>query len=105
MSIVEILSHNICIASWLASSKFDDATMPVFTLKADIRRSYKKSKNLILRNLRGGISITVDIEVVLSVSLLRVFAHAITRSNDTRHRFYGDRYIVFIRMDRQSYVG
>ena len=40
-------------------------------------------KNLILRNLGGGISIIVDIEVVPSVFLL----------NDTRHRFYGDVYM------------
>ena len=40
---------------------------------------------LILRNSGGGITLTVDIEVVLSVYLL----------NDTRHRFYGDVHIVF----------
>ena len=35
-----------------------------------VGRCLKKSKNLILTNSRGGISITVDIEVVLFVYLL-----------------------------------
>ena len=51
----------------------------------------KKSKNLILTNLGGGISITVDIEVV-PLCMHSVFAHAITRSNYTKHRFYRDRH-------------
>ena len=51
-------------------------------------------KRLILTNSGGGISINVDIEVVLSVFLL----------NYTRHRFYGDRHIVFQIVDRSEYV-
>ena len=53
-------------------------------------------KRLILTNLGGGISINVDIEAVPPCSCSR---------NYTKHRFYGDIHIVFIRVDSQSYVG
>ena len=60
-------------------------------------------KRLILRNSRGGISINVDIEVVplcicrvsMLVYLLSQLHQAMTRSNYTKHRFYGDIHIVF----------
>ena len=65
-------------------------------------------KRLILTNLRAGISITVDIEVVppcicrvsMLVYLLSQLHQAMTRSHYTQHRFYGDIHIVFQIMDR-----
>ena len=52
-------------------------------------------KRLILANLSSGIPLNVDIEVVRLCICFR---------NYTKHRFYGDIHIVFIRMDRWEIV-